>query len=60
MLTANPASQITGLLYQLQDAEIRIDIALAGNNRRAFKLWCQRRSRLARRLQELLVIVATT
>jgi hypothetical protein len=60
MLTTNPISELAGLHIQLLDTDARIDRALDRGSRREFKVWCTRRALLARRLQNLLLTVATT
>jgi hypothetical protein len=53
-------SEITGLSIALSNTELQIDKALDDGNRRAFRLWCQRRRSLLAKLERTLLAVATT
>ncbi|MGB3443873.1 MAG: hypothetical protein WBA97_34480 [Actinophytocola sp.] len=53
-------SEITGLSLALSNTELQIDKALDDGNRRAFRLWCQRRTSLLAKLERTLLAVATT
>lgn len=59
MTMASP-SEIAGLSISLSNTELQIDKALDDGNRRAFRLWCQRRAALLARLERTLLAVATT
>lgn len=59
MTVASP-SEITGLTIMLANTEQQIDKALDDGNRRAFRLWCQRRTSLLAKLERTLLAVATT
>lgn len=49
---------ICGLAIQLDETDARINAALDGGHRRAFRAWCKRRASLAARLQTYLLQVA--
>lgn len=59
MTMATP-SEITGLSIALANTEQQIDAALDHGDRRAFRLWCQRRVSLLAKLERTLLAVATT
>lgn len=52
-------ASITGLHLGVLTTETHIDQALDTRNRRAFRLWCQRRNSQCARLQRDLLILAT-
>ncbi len=59
-MTVTAPSEITGLSISIAHTELRIDTALDQGDRRAFKLWCQRRALLLAKLERALLAVATT
>lgn len=52
-------SEITGLSIALANTDLQIDRALDHADRRAFRLWCQRRRSLLAKLERTLLAVAT-
>jgi hypothetical protein len=57
--TVATPSEITGLTIALTNTNLQIDRALDQGDRRAFRLWCQRRRSLLAKLERTLLAVAT-
>ncbi len=55
----NHAPQVVGLQVSLINTLVQIDAALDAGDRRAFRLWSARRSSLTRRLENVLLKIAT-
>lgn len=53
-------SEITGLSIALSNTDLQIDAALDRGDRRAFVLWCRRRTSLLAKIERTLLAVATT
>jgi len=53
-------SEIVGLTIALANTDNQIDKALDVGDRRAFRLWCQRRTSLLAKIERTLLAVATT
>lgn len=52
-------SEITGLTHAVARADEQINAALDHGDRRAFKVWCQRRTSLVARRERALLLAAT-
>lgn len=52
-------SEISGLSVMLTNTDDQIDKALDRGDRRAFRLWCQRRASLLAKIERTLLAVAT-
>jgi hypothetical protein len=50
-------SEITGLTIALANTELQIDQALDRGDRRAFRVWCQRRTSLLAKIERTLLAV---
>lgn len=53
------AAEVSGLQICLLNTDAQIDCALDKMDRRAFRLWCQRRTSLLARIESTLLAVAT-
>jgi hypothetical protein len=53
-------SEITGLTIALSNTDAQIDASLDRGDKRAFRVWCQRRATLLAKLERTLLAVATT
>jgi hypothetical protein len=60
MSVTNPSAQISGLQICIVNTDAQIDAALDNGDRRAFRVWCLRRSSLIARVERVLVEAATT
>ncbi len=60
MATVNHAPAVTGLQLQIQSTLTRIDYALDRGDRRAFQAWSSRFVSLTRRMENLLLQIATS
>lgn len=52
-------SEVSGLSIMLANADDQINKALDEGDRRAFRVWCQRRASLLARVEKALLSVAT-
>jgi hypothetical protein len=59
MVTVNHAPQVAGLQICLINTMVQIDAALDSGDRRAFRVWTSRWASLTRRLENLLLKIAT-
>jgi len=53
-------TEVAGLTLSVDRACEQIDAALDTGNRRAFRVWCQRRTALIARRERALLLAATT
>ena len=60
MATVNHAPQVAGLQICLINTMAQIDAALDAGDRRAFRIWTGRWASLTRRLENVLLKIATT